>query len=383
MEEALKILIVDDDEVDRMALRRLLKSAGVKAETVEAYDCAMAISEVKDKQFDCAFIDYRLPDMDGLGLVQQLRGSNVRMPLIILTGQGDEQIAVELMKAGASDYIAKGRLSPEALAQVLRGAVRLYQAQQQAELAEQQKEQLARQREDFVSRLTHDLRTPLVAADRMLNLFQEGAFGDISPEMQEVLVTMVRSNQNLLQMVNTILEVYRHDAGRKTLTFEACGLRDVITQVVQELSPLAQERGLTLKIDADQTKGIVQGDCMELRRLLINLVGNAIKFTDKGSITIRLTEADRSIRAEGEQSTRPLRCVVVEVEDTGAGISAEDQATLFERFRQGNHKRSGSGLGMYLSRRIVEAHNGSIEVKSELGKGSLFIVALPVSHEEA
>ncbi|MBD3881028.1 hybrid sensor histidine kinase/response regulator [Phormidium tenue FACHB-886] len=380
MEEALKILIVDDDEVDRMALRRLLKSAGIKAETVEAYDCAMAISEVKDKKFDCAFIDYRLPDMDGLGLVQQLRGSNVKMPLIILTGQGDEQIAVELMKAGASDYIAKGRLSPEALAQVLRSAVRLYQAQQQAELAEQQKEQLARQREDFVSRLTHDLRTPLVAADRMLSLFQEGAFGDISPEMQEVLVTMVRSNQNLLQMVNTILEVYRHDAGRKTLNFEACGLRDVITQVLQELSPLAQERSLDMKLDADdQTKGIVQGDCMELRRLLINLVGNAIKFTDKGSVTIRLTEDHRPFRKEGEQVAQLVRCAVVEVEDTGAGISAEDQATLFERFRQGNHKRSGSGLGMYLSRRIVEAHNGSIEVKSQLGKGSLFIVCLPIS----
>ena len=222
MEEVLKILIVDDDEVDRMALRRLLKAAGIKIEAIEAHDCAMAISEVKANQFDCAFIDYRLPDMDGLGLVQHLRGSNVKIPLIILTGQGDEQIAVELMKAGASDYIAKGRLSPESLAQVLRNTVRLHQAQMQAELAEQQKEHLARQREDFVSRLTHDLRTPLVAADRMFNLFQEGAFGDPSSEMQEVLVTMVRSNKNLLQMVNNILEVYRHDAGRKTMSFEPC-----------------------------------------------------------------------------------------------------------------------------------------------------------------
>ena len=384
MEEILRVLIVDDDEVDRMALRRLLKAAGVKVEAVEAHDCAMAISEVKVNTFDCAFIDYRLPDMDGLGLVQHLRGNNVKMPLIILTGQGDEQIAVELMKAGASDYIAKGRLSPESLAQVLRSAVRLHQAQMQAELAEQQKEQLARQREDFVSRLTHDLRTPLVAADRMMNLFQEGAFGDVSAEMQEVLITMVRSNKNLLQMVNNILEVYRHDAGRKTMIFEPCKLYDLIGEIVQELLPLARDRGIELQTDfKDSIQGKVMGDCLEIRRLLINLVGNAIKFTDGGSVTIRLTEVDKLPNGSDDQIAQSTPYAVVEVEDTGSGIAEEEQATLFERFRQGNHKRSGSGLGMYLSRRIVEAHNGAIEVKSELGKGSLFTTWLPISQESS
>ena len=379
MEEILKILIVDDDEVDRMALRRLLKAAGIKIEAVEAHDCAMAISEVKANQFDCAFIDYRLPDMDGLGLVQHLRGNNIKIPLIILTGQGDEQIAVELMKAGASDYIAKSRLSPESLAQVLRSAVRLHRAQMQAELAEQQKEHLARQREDFVSRLTHDLRTPLVAADRMLNLFQEGAFGDLSSEMQDVLVTMVRSNKNLLQMVNNILEVYRHDAGRKTMSFEPCQLRELIEEIVQELSPLAHDRGLELRMEFDdQAQGKVMGDCLEVRRLLINLVGNAIKFTDEGCVTIRLKEVDKPL-TQDNQAAEATRFTVIEVEDTGSGIAEDEQATLFERFRQGNHKRSGSGLGMYLSRRIVEAHNGAIEVKSELGKGSLFTVWVPLS----
>ena len=382
MEEILKILIVDDDEVDRMALRRLLKTAGIKVEAVEAYDCAMAISEVKANQFDCAFIDYRLPDMDGLGLVQHLRSSNIKIPLIILTGQGDEQIAVELMKAGASDYIAKGRLSPESLAQVLRSAVRLHQAQMQAELAEQQKEHLARQREDFVSRLTHDLRTPLVAADRMLNLFQEGAFGDLSSEMQEVLIIMVRSNKNLLQMVNNILEVYRHDAGCKTMSFEPCQLQELVEEIVQELSPLAHDRGLELRMDFDdQAQGKVMGDCLEVRRLLTNLVGNAIKFTDKGCITIRLAEVDKPLTQGDNQTAQAVRCTMIEVEDTGSGIADEEQATLFERFRQGNHKRSGSGLGMYLSRRIVEAHNGAIAVKSEIGKGSLFTIWLPLSQD--
>ncbi|HEY9641684.1 MAG TPA: hybrid sensor histidine kinase/response regulator [Coleofasciculaceae cyanobacterium] len=378
MEELLKILIVDDDEVDRMSLRRLLKASGLQIEAVEAFNCAAAIDEMKHQSFDCAFIDYRLPDMDGLELVQRLRGSGVKIPLITLTGQGDEQIAVDLMKAGASDYIAKGRLSPEALSQVLRNAIRVHQAEMQAELAEQQKEQLARQREDFVSRLTHDLRTPLVAADRMLNLFQDGAFGGVAPEMEDILTVMIRSNKNLLQMVNTILEVYRHDAGRKTMTFEPCRLGGLIEEVIQELLPLAQEQGLEIVMDfAEGISGTVMADPMELRRLLINLIGNAIKFTDQGSVTVRLSEVEKASNPKSSAAP-PTKWVVVAVEDTGAGISPEDQVTLFERFRQGKHKRSGSGLGMYLSRRIVEAHGGTIEVTSELGKGSLFTVYLPV-----
>ncbi|MBI4782470.1 MAG: hybrid sensor histidine kinase/response regulator [Oscillatoriophycideae cyanobacterium NC_groundwater_1537_Pr4_S-0.65um_50_18] len=375
MDEILKILIVDDDEVDRMALRRLLKMAGVQIEAVEAHDCGVAIAALKEQPFDCAFVDYRLPDMDGLELVQLLRGDNIKIPLIILTGQGDEQIAVELMKAGASDYIAKGRLSPEALAQVLRNAVRVYQAEMLAASAERQKEQLARQREDFVSRLTHDLRTPLVAADRTLNLFQDGAFGDLTSDMQDILTVMIRSNKNLLHMVNTILEVYRHDAGRKTMSFEPCELRNMIEEVIEELRPLIQEQDLKIFVDFPaQAKGVIAADCMEIRRLLVNLIGNAIKFTDHGSITVRLSEVEATGAAEPS-----MKSAVIEVEDTGAGISPEDQATLFDRFRQGNHKRSGSGLGMYLSRRIVEAHNGTIAVKSALGQGSRFTVRLPSS----
>ncbi|HEY9625861.1 MAG TPA: hybrid sensor histidine kinase/response regulator [Coleofasciculaceae cyanobacterium] len=373
MDEILKILIVDDDEVDRMALRRLLKMAGVQIEAVEACDCGVAIAALKEQPFDCAFVDYRLPDMDGLELVQLLRRDNIKIPLIILTGQGDEQIAVELMKAGASDYIAKGRLSPEALAQVLRNAVRVYQAEMLAASAERQKEQLARQREDFVSRLTHDLRTPLVAADRTLNLFQDGAFGEPTSDMQDILTVMIRSNKNLLHMVNTILEVYRHDAGRKTMSFEPCELRNMIEEVIEELRPLIQEQDLKISVDFPaQSKGVIAADCMEIRRLLVNLIGNAIKFTDRGSITVRLSEVEATGAADPS-----TKAAVIEVEDTGAGISPEDQATLFDRFRQGNHKRSGSGLGMYLSRRIVEAHNGTIAVKSALGQGSRFIVRLP------
>ncbi|MBW4577870.1 MAG: PAS domain-containing protein [Aphanothece sp. CMT-3BRIN-NPC111] len=134
MEDILKILVVEDDEVDRMAVRRALKSAGVQMQLSEVEDCARAIAALGEQSFDCVFIDYRLPDGDALALVNNVRRAGFKVPLVVLTGQGDEQIAVELMKAGAADYISKGKLSPESLSRSLRNAVRVYRAEMQAYL---------------------------------------------------------------------------------------------------------------------------------------------------------------------------------------------------------------------------------------------------------
>ena len=137
MEEIVKILVVDDDEVDRMAVHRALKAAGIAMESSESNSCAAAIVTLQQQSFDCVFLDYRLPDGDGLNLVQQVRALGITVPLIVLTGQGDEQIAVALMKAGASDYLSKAKISPDNLSRSLRNAVRLYQAEQAAALADQ------------------------------------------------------------------------------------------------------------------------------------------------------------------------------------------------------------------------------------------------------
>lgn len=246
-----------------------------------------------------------------------------------------------------------------------------------------ERDEIARQREDFVSRLTHDLRTPLVAADRMLMLFGQGALGTLSPQMQEVITIMARSNLNLLTMVNTLLEVYRFEAGRKTLAFQPVHLAKLLEEVAGELAPLAQAKALSMNLDfsEESTTTTVMGDRLELHRLFTNLVGNAIKFTESGSVTIRLTAVFLSSKIRNPELSLPSTIsdyITIEVADTGPGILPEEQAILFERFRQGSHKSSGSGLGLYLSRRIVEAHHGTIIVNSELGKGSIFIVSLPI-----
>ena len=137
MEDILNILVVEDDEIDRMAVRRALKKAGVQIQISEVESCQSAIATLKEQSFDCVFLDYRLPDGDALHLVKNVRAANLKVPLVVLTGQGDEQIAVDLMKAGASDYLSKGKISPDSLYRSLSNAIRVSRAEMQVELATQ------------------------------------------------------------------------------------------------------------------------------------------------------------------------------------------------------------------------------------------------------
>lgn len=363
------ILVVDDSPDNVFLIQTILEEEGYTTFTAE--DGPSALAQIDQSPPHLVLLDVMMPGMDGFEVTQRIR-QNTKLPFIpiLLITAYDQPSVAQGLDMGADDFIRKPVEVDELLARV-RSLLRLKHSVDE-------RDQIARQREDFVSRLTHDLRTPLVAADRMLILFQQGALGELSPTMHEAIATMARSNQNLLQMVNTLLEVYRFEAGRKTLAFSPVDLQELLLQVAKELTPLAQEKGLKLQLELgdESTKSKVMGDRLELHRLFTNLVGNAIKFTDAGSVTIRLTPTSTPENTSIKQQIADY--ITIEVEDTGPGIPTEEQATLFERFRQGSHKRSGSGLGLYLSRRIVEAHQGTIQVKSELGKGSIFVVRLPI-----
>ncbi|MFB2922595.1 MULTISPECIES: hybrid sensor histidine kinase/response regulator [Aerosakkonema] len=364
-----RILVVDDSPDNVFLIQAILEEEGYKIAT--ASDGLTALAKVEQSPPDLVLLDVMMPGMDGFEVTKRLR-ENTSLPFIpiLLITAYDHLSVAKGLDTGADDFIRKPVEVDELLARV-RSLLRLKHSIDE-------RDQIAKQREDFVSRLTHDLRTPLIAADRMMGLMQQGALGELSPSMKEALDTMVRSNKNLLAMANTLLEVYRYEAGRKNLNFIPVDIRDLLQEVVKELSPLAVEKNLSLQLvkdknpqDPAQIKTVVQGDRLELHRVFTNLIGNAIKFTDTGSVNVSLANTIGNANPDEPE-------VIVEVEDTGPGIPVEEQASLFERFRQGKHKHAGSGLGLHLSRRILETHNGTIEVKSEVNKGSRFIVRLPL-----
>lgn len=359
-----RILVVDDIPDNLLLIKAILEDEEYELQLVS--DGATALHQIEQAPPSLLLLDIMMPGMDGYEVTRRIR-QNTKLPyipILLITAHGESSL-VRGLDSGADDFIRKPLDVDELLARV-RSLLRLKHTIDE-------RDEIARQREDFISRLTHDLRTPLVAADRMLTLMRQGTFCQVSSAMVEAIDAIIRSNKNLLQMVNTLLEVHRHEAGNKVLTLASCDLQPLIQEVIQELSPLAQEKGLALNLHIQESgsgqSAVIMGDRLELRRVITNLVGNAIKFTDTGWIDICLSMSSNGHSSKG--------WVLVEVKDTGPGILPDDQEILFERFRQGHHKRAGSGLGLHLSRRIVEAHEGTIAVCSELGKGSTFTVRIP------
>ncbi|MEH2402928.1 hybrid sensor histidine kinase/response regulator [Nostoc sp.] len=352
-----KILVVDDVFDNLLVLEAVLEDKDYEIHLVE--DSKIALTMVEESPPDIILLDVMMPEVDGYEFTRRIRQNPALpfIPILLLTAHYESSV-VEGLDAGADDFIRKP-FDPDELHARVRSLLRLKHSIDE-------RDQMANLRTDFVSRFTHDLRIPLVASNRVLKLLLSGRFCEVSPQLQEIIDTMIGSNQDLLEMVNTLLEVYRHEAGCKILKISPCNIQELVSEVTQELTPLAEEKGLVVNIDRGDASTIM-GDRVELRRVLTNIIGNAIKFTDKGSVDIH--------------SHFTLADVTIDIQDTGPGISKQDQAILFERFRQGKHQRSGSGLGLYLSRCIIEAHQGTIDVTSEPGQGSTFTIHLPVAGE--
>jgi len=232
---------------------------------------------------------------------------------------------------------------------------------------------LDQQRSDFVATLAHDLQTPVIASDRALTLLLDKASKSLSPDLLNLVSMLKKNNENLLHMIESLLEVYHYEEGARALYFDDVDMRLLVTTCVDELMPLADEQGLILTSRLPRKAVIAKADRTAIRRVLTNLLDNAIKFTPMGG-TIEV-----SVSADNDE-------VVLEVADSGVGVPPEDLQRLFERYWHGRAHRTykaSSGLGLYLCRQIVDAHKGRIEVESEVGKMTTFKVYLPIVQRES
>ncbi|MEB3226152.1 MAG: hybrid sensor histidine kinase/response regulator [Synechococcus sp.] len=352
-----RVLVVDDSPDNLLLIQSILEDENLDIFTVSSGSKALDL--VRQQPFHLILLDIMMPQMDGFEITRQIRNDPhlPYIPILLITAHAQPSVALGL-DIGADDFIRKPVEIDELIARV-RSLLRFKHTVDE-------KNMIVRQREDFASRLTHDMRTPLIAADRMLNLLLQGALGELSVSIQEVLRTMSRSNANLLEMVNNILEVYRYESERKTFYFSRIDLSAIMGNVLEELQPLAQEKGIQLQGKIPPESVWLEGDRLAIHRVLVNLVSNGIKFTDQGQVTLILEKiADIAVQ--------------IQVSDTGCGIDPEDHQEIFERFRQGKHYQGGSGLGLHLSKLIIEAHQGTISLNSRPQAGSTFTIVIPLS----
>ncbi|PWT97716.1 MAG: hypothetical protein C5B53_07710 [Candidatus Melainabacteria bacterium] len=232
-----------------------------------------------------------------------------------------------------------------------------------------ERERLLEQRDNVMAVLTHDLKNPLMAADRVLELLVTGALGKVSGEQAELLVKLKQSNQELLNNIQNLLELYRYDRGAQTLQFSETDLLPIISKCLEELKPQIDNRKLKLQLFFPEQLSTVKVDATAIKHVFTNLIHNAIKFTpDGGEIEISAQE--------------PLGVVIVKVKDTGKGIPREEQENLFKPFSRGalgKKYKTGTGLGLYLCYQIIKAHHGVLTCISEEGTGTTFVVSLPTT----
>ena len=235
-----------------------------------------------------------------------------------------------------------------------------------------QLEEASQHKSQFLANMSHELRTPLNAILGYTELMADGAYGEPSEKMMGVLKRLESNGRHLLGLINDVLDLSKIEAGQLVLELSDYSVQDIAQTVRSTLEPLAGDKKLAFKLELARELPPGRGDGRRLTQVLINLVGNAIKFTDAGEVVIKATATDGSFH--------------LSVRDTGPGISAADQAKLFQEFQQADNaitrKKGGTGLGLAISKRIIEMHGGKIWVESQPGQGSTFAFTLPVIVEQ-
>lgn len=359
----IKVLLVDDDAVDVQVVERILaKSSEPVKFAVESVRClSSAIDCLSSKKYDTVLLDLGLPDSNGIDTVRRVNKANPHIPIVVLTGLDDEETGLLAIKAGAADYLIKGQQLENMLVRVLLFAL-------ERKKAEEKLKKTMRMKSEFMSIVSHELRTPLTAIKEGIALVVNGLAGEINEEQKELLGISKKNVDRLTRLINDVLDFQRLESNRMKFDIQPNSINEVARDVYEIMAPTAKDTGVDLLLELDDSLPKIGFDSDKITQVLTNLVTNAMKFTEKGNITIKTGKKNRAIH--------------VSVSDTGHGIKKEDLLRVFNRFEQlntgGERKTGGTGLGLAISKNIIEQHNGTIWVESEFGKGSKFTFTLPI-----
>ena len=376
------VLVLEDNlsDFELIALELARFGFAARCERVETeVDFAARVQEKPD----IILADYSLAGFGDLRALEILQESGLVIPFIVLTGAVTEDQVVECMKKGAADYLLKDRilrLGPAVQRALEEGELRRQKiAAEQAlrcknvELEEQYRRAQAasRMKSTFLANMSHELRTPLTAVIGFAELLVDGKVGTQTAQQQDFTQDILANGKHLLSLINDVLDLARVESGTMPFHPQRISLPDLIRETISGLRLLASARNITLTTDVQRSAIEVFLDPQRLRQVLFNYVSNALKFTPPGG-RVRV-----HAQYEGEATFR------LEVEDTGIGIAPQDIARLFQDFHQldgGLSKEvQGTGLGLALTKRLVEAQGGKVGVVSHLGKGSTFYADLPSS----
>jgi len=376
MESKGRILVIDDEPGIRLGCQRALRSEGYKVDT--AADGEEGLQALASSEYDLVLLDMMMPGIGGLEMLERIRELDPNLVCVVITGYATVELAVEAIKRGAYDFIAKPFDSDTLLLTVNQGmerrtlslqSQRLAQLEAEAEALAREKAQLERLdkiKSTFTLTVAHELRAPVAAIQSYLRLILDGY---IAPEDQHhYLERAERRAEAQLELINDLLDLARLQDPDIQVETEPVALEDVLDEVLDAMAAQAEEKGIGVTRDVDDQLPSVHVNPRHAKQLWNNLISNAIKYTpDGGQVRISLQEQDGFL--------------VGAVEDTGIGIPEDEIRLVFEEFYRSKAAKAqtqlGTGLGLPIVKRILEAYGGSIQVESVPDQGSTFRFQLP------
>ncbi|MFZ0951512.1 MAG: hybrid sensor histidine kinase/response regulator [Candidatus Sulfotelmatobacter sp.] len=363
------VLLIEDNagDADLVRLRLVEGQSPVNVNCVNRLSDGLA-SLTKETP-SVVLLDLNLPDSRGAETFRRVMEHSPNVPVVVLSGQDDEVLAMKAMHQGVQDYLLKGDISSKHLERAIRYAVERQGLVRALEITQKQQLEFKNQ---FLSHVSHELRTPLTCIHQYVTLLLDGLAGPVAPDQSDHLKTVLKSVNQLHAMIRDLLEATRAESGKMRVEPRCVSLRDLVQQAVAMLRPTADEKKIGLEIGLDRRLPLAHADPDRVLEVLINLLDNAIKFTPPdGSVMVKacVVEADPGY-------------VYISVTDSGRGIGPEAKSLIFDRLYQDadsvDNNRSGLGLGLFICREIVRLHEGRIWVSSELGQGSTFTFTLPI-----
>lgn len=362
MKDKSKILIIDDEEVVLDSCTEILSSDNY--EILTAANGTVGLKCVKQQQPDLVFVDLKMPGISGFEVLEKISGIDPTIVTIVITGYATVSSAVEAMKKGAYDFLPKP-FTPEELRLIARRGIEKRKLVLETIALRREKEML---REHFAAIVSHELKSPLSAIQQ--NLF--GLIAELSTKLTEEQKSrferMKYRIDDLLKLIHTWLRVITTDIGVIKENFKPTSVPPIISKAIESVQQHAMRKDIDIQTEIEEPLNKINGDEGTLVEALVNILGNAIKYSRVGSSAIVKV---KEIKNE----------ILISIVDTGVGISKQDLPFIFDDFYRGKSNQaieSGSGLGLALTRRIIEIHKGSISAESEMGKGSIFTIYLPI-----
>lgn len=361
--------MIDDEESMRDSCSQILTKDGFQTETAE--DGATGLEKIKEIKPELVLVDLKMPGISGMEVLDRIAEIDPNIISVVITGYATVESAVEAMKIGAYDFLPKP-FTPDQLRLIIRRGLEKRKLILETESLRREKKLME---ENFITMVSHQLRSPLVAIMQYYEVILGGMVGDIPEKQKDIIQKSKARLEGLLNLITDWLDVARLDSGQIVDNLKPTSAKKIITKIIEDLQPLTQEEKISLKFGPCTKNDLVQGDADTLEQVFSNLITNAIRYNKpNGEVTISIKENEDY--------------VAVEVQDKGIGIGKEHLPFLFDQFfrvkRGEGQKVKGTGLGLSIAKKIVDAHGGSIQVSSELGKGSTFTVLLlkPKSEEK-